>query len=365
MPNDKDYIQMIEDLSNAFGAPGFEEEVVEVAKEYAKDSCEWTERDPLNNLYLYRKGNTGEKPILMLDAHSDETAFMIQAIRENGTLDFLPLGGWVPSNIPSSKVWIRNHKGDLISGIFASKPPHFMSAKEKQEPTLDVSQMVIDVGATSSQEVREVFEIEVGDPAVPAVTTELNPLNNVFLGKAFDCRIGCAVVLETLKRLAGEELSVDVIGTLTSQEEVGERGCMAAVKYVRPTMALVMEGAPADDTFMPAYKIQNGLHRGTMLRHMDTSMIANPRLVRFVIDTAKDKDLPLQRAVRSGGGTNGGVIHTALGQVMGGIPAVVLSCPVRYTHSHHTYTALDDFETTVELVCEVIRNLKEDVIATF
>ncbi len=362
---EKKTIQMIEDLSNAFGAPGFEEDVATVAMEYAKDFTDLMEKDPLNNVFLHRKGNTGEKPVLMLDAHSDETAFMIQAIRENGTLDFLPLGGWVKSNVPSSKVWIRNHKGELISGIFASKPPHFMTAAEKANENLDLSQMVLDIGAASAKEVKEVFGIEVGDPAVPAVVMERNEKNDVLLGKAFDCRIGCAVVLEVLENLAGEELNVDVVGTLTSQEEVGERGCKAAVQYVRPSIALVMEGAPADDTFMPEYKIQNGLHRGTMIRHMDTSMIANPRLVRFVINTAKEKGLPLQRAVRSGGGTNGGVIHTALGEVMSGIPCVVLSCPVRYTHSHHTYTALDDFERTVELVTAVIRNLNEETLAAF
>ena len=358
-------IQLIEDLSNAFGAPGFEEEVAAVAAEYAAGYTDFIEKDPLNNLFLHRKGNTGEKPILMLDAHSDETAFMIQAIRENGTLDFLQLGGWIPSNIPSSKVWIRNHKGELITGIFASKPPHFMSAQEKANANLDPSQMVMDIGATSKKEVEEVFGIEVGDPAVPAVVMERNEKNGVLLGKAFDCRIGCAVVLEVLKKLAGEELAVDVIGTLTSQEEMGERGCKAAVQYVRPSIALVMEGAPADDTFTPGYKIQTGLHRGTMMRHMDISMISNPRLCRFVIDTAKEEGLPLQRAVRAGGGTNGGVIHTSLGQVMGGIPCVVLSCPVRYTHSHHTYTALDDFENTVELVTAIIKKLNEETLAAF
>ena len=62
------------------------------------------EEDSLRNLYVYRQGNREGRPTVQLDAHSDEVGFMVQAIRPNGTLKFLPLGGWVNSNIPAHKV---------------------------------------------------------------------------------------------------------------------------------------------------------------------------------------------------------------------------------------------------------------------
>ena len=181
------------------------------------------------------------------------------------------------------------------------------------------------------------------------------------LGKAFDCRIGCAVVLETMRRLAGKKLNLDVVGTLSSQEEIGERGAKVAVDHVKPAIAIVFEGAPADDTFMPEYKIQTGLHRGPMLRHMDRSMITNPRFIRYAIDTAEELGIPVQEAVRSGGGTNGAMIHVA----NGGVPTIVLSVPVRYTHSHHCYTAMDDFEKAVQLSMAIVEKLDAETIQGF
>ena len=361
MVTDNKTQKLIMDLSNAFGAPGFEDDVVKTAALYAQDFVDQMVEDPMRNLMLYRKGNTGDKPVLMLDAHSDETAFMIQAIRPNGMLDFLPLGHWEASTVPASKVWIRNRDGELISGVVASIPTHYAKEANAAGKPLEISSMVLDVGATSGDEVRDVFHIEVGDPAVPAVEVEFNEKSGVFLGKGFDCRIGCAVVLEVLKRLAGEELEVDVIGCLSAQEEVGERGCTAAVNEICPDVGLVIEGAPADDSFMPEYKIQTGVHRGPMMRHMDISQIANPRMARYIINTASANAIPLQRAVRSGGGTNAAAIHN----LTGAVPAVVVSVPVRYTHSHHTFTALDDFEKTVELVIAVIRGMNEEVVASF
>ena len=352
-------IHMIQELSDAFGASGFEDEVTQVARRYAKDFTSRIEEDSIRNLYLHSADHTEDhRPVLMLDAHSDETSFIIQAIRPNGTLEFLPLGGWVPNTVPAHKIKIRNQDGQYISGVVASIPPHYASGSSSE---LRIDQMVIDVGATSREEVIRDFKIGVGAPVVPDVQMEYNETNGVLLGKAFDCRIGCAVVLEVMRRLAGKKLAVDVVGTLTSQEEIGERGAKVAVDRVKPSIAIVFEGAPADDTFMPDYKIQTGLHKGPMLRHMDRSMITNPRFIRFALDTAKELGIPAQEAVRSGGGTNGAMIHVA----NGGVPTIVVSVPVRYTHSHHCFTAMDDFEKTVQLAVAIAEKLDQNWIESF
>lgn len=353
-------IQMIKDLSDAFGASGFEDDVTKVARKYAEDFTSHIEEDSIRNIYLHKAENEGNKPVIMLDAHSDETSFIIQAIRPNGTMEFLPLGGWVPNTVPAHKVKIKNKEGKLISGVVASTPPHYTAGPLSGGDTR-IDQMLIDVGATSKEEVINDFKIGIGSPVVPDVEMEYNEVNGVCLGKAFDCRIGCAVVLETMRRLAGKKLNLDVVGTLSSQEEIGERGAKVAVDHVKPAIAIVFEGAPADDTFMPEYKIQTGLHRGPMLRHMDRSMITNPRFIRYAIDTAEELGIPVQEAVRSGGGTNGAMIHVA----NGGVPTIVLSVPVRYTHSHHCYTAMDDFEKAVQLSMAIVEKLDVETIQGF
>ena len=359
---EKKTFELIRDLSNAFGVSGFEDEVVKIARAYAEGSVDHMDEDPIRNLYLYRDEDdpSDDRPVLMLDAHSDEVGYMIQSVRDNGTMEMIPVGGQIPANIPATKVWILAEDGKLVSGVVASKPPHFTSAAERGKPPV-VEEMVIDIGAVSRKEVMEDFQIGPGCPAVPAVEFEYNEKNQVALGKGFDDRIGCAVVLEALRRLQGKELGTRVVGTLTTQEEVGERGCIAAVEKVRPQIAICLEGAPADDTFAPPYNIQNGLHRGPMLRYMDIGMITNPRFIRYAFRIADELGIPTQKAVRRGGGTNGCMIQNRTGAV----PTIVISCPVRYTHSHQTYTALDDFEKAVQLVCAILERLDAQALASF
>ena len=163
---------MIEELSNAYGASGFEDDVLLVGRKYGEGLAR-IEENCIRDLFFYRNENTGDKPVILLDGHSDEVSFMVQAIKPNGTLQFIPLGGWVENNVPAHKVKVRNADGEYISGVVASKPPHFMTAEEKGK-NLPLSAMVIDVGATSAEEVVKDFKIRVGAPVVPDVTMEYN-----------------------------------------------------------------------------------------------------------------------------------------------------------------------------------------------
>lgn len=353
-------IDLIRDLSDAFGPSGFEDEVLTQARKHLQGLGEIQE-DRLRNLYLYRKENTGHKPVLMLDAHSDEVGFLVHSIKPNGTLRFVTLGSWSKISLAASEVLIRTARGEYIPGIIAAKPPHFMKPAERSGFVPEIQDLVIDVGATSYQEAVEVFGLRIGEPVVPATRFHYDEKRDVLFGKGFDCRIGCAVLIEALRRLEGEDLPCDVVGVLSSQEEVGERGCKVAVNHVKPDIALVLEGCPADDTFTEPYAIQTALKAGPMFRFMDVSVICSPRYQRFVLDLAQKKGLPVQASVREGGGNNAAVINTSFD----GIPAVVAGVPVRYIHSMHSMTSYQDFESTVQLVMEVLRSMTEDVIAGF
>jgi len=348
-------IEMITRFSNANGASGFEDEVVALARSYASQDYMLKE-DHLRNLYFYEKSSKEGQPLVLIDAHSDEVGFIIQAIKPNGTMTFLPLGGWSADTIPSSKVRVRNSEGVYVSGIVAARPPHFSTG----QPTAPViSNMVIDIGATSRQEVIEKFKVGIGAPVVPDVACTYDQEHDLFLGKAFDCRIGCAAVLETLARLKTK--LVNVIGTLSSQEEVGERGMNLVTKTIHPDIAICFEGCPADDTFQEEWLVQAAIKKGPMLRHFDKSMITNPRFQRFALDLAKSLNIPCQESVRSGGGTNGAMLHVA----NQGTPTIIIGIPVRYIHSHHGFTTYEDFENSVQLAVEIIQRLNQELIDQF
>lgn len=353
-------VNLIQQLSDAFGPSGFEDDVLQVARSWA-DGIGTIEEDHMRNLYIHRKENKGNRMRLMLDAHSDEVGFMVHSIKPNGTLRFVTLGGWNTLSLSSADVLVRNAKGEYIPGIIACKPVHFMTAAEKSAGAPELSSLVIDIGARSLEEAVHDFQIRIGEPVVPATKFHQDCMHDILFGKAFDCRIGVAALLEVLHRLEGIELPIDIIGVLSSQEELGERGCKVSVLRAKPDIAFVFEGCPADDTFTEPYAIQTALKKGPMFRFRDVSVICSPRYQRFVLDLAETKGIPVQASVREGGGNDGAIIHSSLD----GVPVVVAGVPVRYIHSMNCMTSMADFEATVSIAMETIAALTPDLISGF
>lgn len=351
-------LEFIEKLSNANGISGFEDEVVNIFSEAAQPYGR-VSQDSMRNVYVARHGNNGKQPVVQLDAHSDEVGFMVQAIKPNGMLRFVTVGGWAPVNIPAHKVRVRNREGDYIPGIVSSTPPHFMTA-EQRKTVPEIADMAIDVGATSAEEVAADFQIDIGAPVVPDVTFMHLEGKDLLLGKAFDNRIGTACLIDILNELDGMELDVDVVASLSAQEEVGERGAQVTVRKIQPHLSIVLEGPPADDTFSPTYMIQSGMRRGPMFRDRDTTIIVNPRFQKYCLDMANRLGIKAQRSVRTGGGNDGAVIH-----LYQGAPTVVAGIPVRYAHTHYGYVAFEDYISTVRLVAELLKSLNAEVIGTF
>ncbi len=350
-------IELIKKLSNANGVSGFEDEVTELAKEIiGKDYPVY--EDKIRNLYINNiEKNERTKPVVMLDAHSDEVGFMVQSIEPNGLLKFISLGGWSNQQIPAHKVRILNKEGNYVEGIISSIPPHFTSKADAGKVT-DMKDMFIDVGTTSYDETVNNFKIGVGAPVIPDVECTYNENSRMFLGKAFDDRVGCAVILDVMKELKGKELSVSLTGVLSSQEEEGCRGALVAAQKVMPDLAIVLEGPPADDNFRNEYRSQGALRKGAQVRHIDPTMIANPRLIRFIQKIAQENNIKIQETVRESGGTNASKIHLE----NGGIPTVVIGIPVRYTHSHYGFISYDDYIETVKLVKAIAENITKDII---
>lgn len=349
-------VKFIEAMSNAPGAPGFEDQVVEVVKKYVGDQLVIQE-DKMRNLLIYRKDYDPTKPTILLDGHSDEVAFMVQSITQKGMIKFLPLGGWVSQNVGAHRVKVQNREGDYISGIVSSKPPHFMKPAERGQ-IVEIGDMTIDIGATSYEEAVDVYKITVGAPIVPAVDFEYKTETDVMIGKAFDNRLGCACVVETLLKLGETSLPINVVGAISSQEEIGTRGSVITSRSAKPAVAIVFEGSPADDPYRGPYDSQGALKAGTQIRHRDSSMVSNPRFIKFAHQVAGEAGHKYQDAIRMSGGTNAGAIHLSHEAV----PTLVMGIPVRYVHTHYGISAYEDFVTTVNFAVDVIKNLNQEII---
>ncbi|KRL77596.1 aminopeptidase i zinc metalloprotease [Ligilactobacillus equi DSM 15833 = JCM 10991] len=351
-------IQMLKDFSNANAIPGFEQEFVEMFVDKVKDMAD-VEIDGMLNVYASKKENRGNRPVIQLDAHSDAVGLMTQAVRPNGSLKFVPVGGWVKYNLPGLKVKIRNKEGQYVPGVVATKPPHFMTAAEKNSLP-EIADMQIDVGSSSRQETIEDFKIDTGCPIFVDVDCDYNERTGVFFGKDFDDRFGAAVMVNLLDELKGQETNFDVVCALSSQEEVGLRGAYVTARKIKPEVAIVLESCPADDTFEPEWLSQTGMKRGPMLRDMDTTFIPNPIFQQYVCDLADQNGIPYTRSVRTGGGQDGAAIYYE-----NGAPTIVIGIPVRYEHSAYCFASYHDYKASLDLALALIRDLNQEKLASF
>lgn len=359
--DDAEVVALVEKLSNARSVSGFEDETIAVAREFCEGFAT-VETNSLRCGFVTPKNFSGTKPVVMMDAHGDEVGFMIKSIRANGCLTFLQLGGFSARSLVGTEVLVRNTLGEWVRGVVGAKPPHFMSKAERDAESWAELEMTIDVGATSKQDAIENFHIGIGEPGVPATRFHYDPASRVMFGKAFDCRVGVAAMLLTLRELSTcDDLPFDVVVAISSQEEVGERGVASSVRRFNPTLCYMFEGAPADDTFGDPADQQCCLKQGPMFRYADCCMITNPLYQRFVLGVAKTAGLPAQGAVRTGGGTDGGVAHL----MNNGIPCVVSGIPSRYIHAACSISSLDDVENAARLAVEVMRSLTPEIAAQF
>ncbi len=355
----KKLIKMIEELTNTFGAPGFEDEVIEKIKKEVNFLS--SERDSINNLYMGLEERDTTIPTVALDCHTDEVGFIVENINRNGAISFLTLGGWHVGNVPASAVVIKNNKGEYIKGIVTSKPPHFMTDEEKNRLP-KMSELTIDIGTSSYEETVELYGIEVGNPIVPDVSFVYDEKIGIMRAKAFDNRLGCAASIEVLKAVKNNGIkNVNVVGAFASQEEVGLRGAQVAAYRVKPDFAIVFEGSPADDSFKEGTASHGALKKGVQLRVVDGAMISNPRGLKFARDIADKKGIKYQMIAREKGSTNGGKYHIS----ETGIPVLVLGIPTRYIHTHYSYASIDDLTAAISLAVEVIKELNKDVIKSF
>ncbi len=351
-------LSRIQRICDANGISGFEDDVVQAIREESAALGNFAE-DSLRNLYLYRTENQKDKPVVLLDAHTDEVGFMVKCIRADGMLEFIPIGGWVPTNIPAHLVRVQTVSNKTIPGIVGSVPPHYQSEADRKSAP-DINSMFIDIGASSIEQAKQ-MGVDVASPIIPEASVIYQEQTKLLMGKAFDCRLGCTTIIDVLEALQGEMLEVNLVAAFASQEEVGCRGAQLTARKVKPDVAVCFEGSPADDTFLPAYQQQTIVGKGPMLRFIDSKMITNPRFQKYALTVAQKHGIPVQKGVRNGGATNASALHLA----QQGIPTIVIGIPVRYAHTHWGVSSLEDVQNSVKLACALFKELNQQTIATF
>ncbi|MFC2082982.1 M42 family metallopeptidase [Candidatus Bipolaricaulota bacterium] len=349
-------IDLLRQLSDVFGVSGFEDEVRELVRSLVSPHVDEVRADTLGNLFAIRKSSDPAAKTLMLDAHMDEIGFIVKWIEKDGFLRFAPIGGWDPRIVPGHRVEIQTRSGKLRTGVIGTAPPHILSPEERKA-SLPIEKMFIDIGATSEDEAQE-MGVRIGDPLTIHYPFMLLS-DGCVTGKAFDDRAGCAVLIETAERTAGEDLGVNVVFAFVFGEEVGLRGARTAAFQIDPDLAIAVEGTiGADMPDVPDHSQPVRLGCGPAISVADRSIVVTRKVLIAMESIAEAAGIPYQYKLPTYGGTDAGAIHLSRGGVLAGI----VSVPCRYIHSPISTLRLADFELTSRFVTELVRKLPQIVL---
>ncbi|MFF2755152.1 M42 family metallopeptidase [Psychrobacillus sp. NPDC058041] len=349
-------LTMLKELTDAKAIPGNEREAREVMEKYIAPHADKIEYDNLGSLIAEKVGDANG-PKIMVAGHLDEVGFMISKIDDKGFLSFQTVGGWWSQVMLAQRVSIVTRKGDTITGVIGSKPPHILSA-EARNKAVDIKDMFIDIGASSKEEAME-WGVLPGDMVVPYF--EFTVMNNekLLLAKAWDNRIGCAIAIDVLKGLKDQDHPNIVYGVGNVQEEIGLRGAKTSTVKVKPDIGFAVDVGIAGDTpGITPKESTSKMGAGPQIILFDASMVSHKGLREFVIDVAEENKIPYQFEMIPGGGTDAGSMHISLN----GVPALAIGIATRYIHSHAGILHRDDYENTVKLIVEVVKKLDSETV---
>src|SRR5882724_916526 len=351
--------QLLQALADAPGPSGFEEPVRKIMVERMKPLSEKLSYDGLGSVIAV-KGSSG--PRIMVDAHMDELGGVVRRVSNDGYLTMQMLGGWLDQALVDQRWTIIGSKGPVraITGI---RDIHIVPQEERTK-VYPRESIFLDVGAKNAAEVAA-MGLEPGDPVVPdAPFAVMNGAHNYetqnYLGKGWDDRVGCAVVIEAMKKLAHAPHPNQIFWVATVQEEIGLRGAHTSSDLVKPEIGIAIEGGVTRDApKVGAEEAQELLGAGPAIFLYDSSALPNLKFVTLIKQTAKEKAIPLQTDLIQGYGDDSAEMQKS----NGGAPTVNMVVPVRYTHSHNGIMNRGDFDKMVDLLVAVLQKLDAKTVA--
>ena len=345
MVNRESVIEIQIELSNLIGVPGHEEEVTDyILVKLEKLGVDKAWIDPLGNILAIREGTDPNGLKIMLDAHVDEVGFMISHVDERGFLTIEPLGGIDKRLMLGTLLEFQNDKRERIIGVVGSSPPH-ITKPEDREKVPDINEMFVDIGCASKEEVTK-LGLDIG--SVGTFYTKCILLNeNTIIGKAFDDRTACNVLLHVLEELKGKEIPHTLLISFAVQEEVGTRGAIVASYTLEPSIALALENTIASDVpGVPNQKVVTSLGNGPAVTAADRSLIVPKKILDRIKQAAELDNIKWQYKKPTYGGTDAGSISRS----RSGVPSGVVSVPCRYIHGNTALLLVDDIIKTIKLV---------------
>jgi endoglucanase len=248
-------------------------------------------------------------------------------------------------------VKIKTKKGEYIPGVIGLKPIHDLPPDERKKIP-DVEHMYIDIGATKKFDIKEKLGIRPGDPIVPDASFTQLANTDLYMAKAWDDRVGCALLIDLLNNIVATDHPNTVYLAGTVQEEVGLRGAKTTAFAVTPDIGFALDVSICRDTPRNDGVAAEQLGAGVGMLIYDRTMIPHAKLKDFVCELAELNDIPYHFTSIKGGYDTGEIHLTHHGT-----PCLALGVPSRYIHSGSSIISLEDYENVLKLITLVVKNL--------
>lgn len=351
---DRDALTFLKSLVACSAMSGFEQEGQRVMARYLRKAGVESAFDVHGNLHAVLNESAPVK--VMLEAHCDEIGFLVSYIDDKGFLYLIPNGGVTIPTVAGERVVIQGKQGP-VNGVFGVRPPHLMSAKERDTvaPT-DLAEAPVDIGASSKAEAESL--VALGAPAV--VDAGWRELAGTRVScRGFDNRIGAFIVTEVMRRLAETPLAplnvaLHLVGSV--QEELGLIGGQTAAYQVNPDIGICLDVGFATDTHEADRRKMSDVRLGGG-PILGTGPLYNPKLHALLEEAAEREAIPLQLQVRSRASGNNAY---AMCLQRGGAAVALISIPLRYMHSPVETIDLADVEAIIRLLCNFLGSLPAD-----
>jgi putative aminopeptidase FrvX len=350
--NNQKRLAMLKELTEVEAISGHERNAAKVFKKYITPFADEITHDNLGSVIALKKGSSKLK--LMLAGHLDEVGFLVSKIENDGFIRLHPIGGWWTHVLLAQRLAVHTNSGKRYIGIVGSTAPHGMSTEQKSK-VMDIKNVHLDLGLNSKEKVMK-LGIRPGDMVVPVAEFFQLAEPKMLAAKAFDDRIGAAVVIEVLAALKNVKHKANVYSVGTVQEEVGLRGAKTSAFKINPDVAIAIDVTLAGD--IPGAGNNAKLGDGVALSFADGSVIGAKELIYELEKIATEEKIKFSYDMLTAGGTDSGEIH----KVHDGVLNCTLSIPSRYIHSHYSIIHQDDYEATINLIVAFIKRLDDKML---
>jgi putative aminopeptidase FrvX len=293
------------------------------------------------------------EPLVAIVGHIDEIGLIVTHIDEKGFLWFEPIGGWDPQILVGQRVEVTGLNGP-VPGVAGRKPIHLLEPEQRKK-VVELKSMHIDIGVDGREEAETL--VRVGDPVV--IRTEpMRVAGSRLVSKSMDNRLGAYVALEATRRCAeGAGPGGSMAGVAAVQEEIGLFGARTSAFELRPDLAVAVDvthatDAPGvDEKELGVHPLGSGpvIGRGSTL---------SPKVFELLVETAEAEGIEYSIAAS---GRSTGTDADAIQIARSGIPAGLVSIPLRYMHSPVEMVDLNDVEAVITLLAAFGSRIKAGV----